>query len=63
MKIKNIVEKEDGSVVFQGTLVGPELAFVVEYGLNRLLVEGALPFVTKTSTTAASLMDLPESTQ
>lgn len=45
MNIKHVVEKEDGSVVFQGSLTGPELAFVIETGLNVLIAENAIPFL------------------
>lgn len=49
MRISKTVEREDGSVVFQGTLEGPELDFVVEMGVNVLMKQGALPFAhTKT---------------
>jgi len=47
MNINHIVELPDGSVKFQGTLEGPELAIVLETGLNYLLQEGALPFLSK----------------
>ena len=44
MQVKNLIEKEDGSVVFQGVLEGKELAFVVEIGLEALIKAGAVPF-------------------
>lgn len=45
MKINHVVEQNDGSrVVFQGTLEGVELAFVLEIGIEALIKAGALPF-------------------
>lgn len=44
MQVKNLIEKEEGSVVFQGVLEGKELAFVVEIGLEALIKAGAVPF-------------------
>lgn len=45
MNIKHIVEREDGTVVFQGVLEGNELAFVIEMGMDAIIRAGALPFV------------------
>lgn len=45
MELNHGVELEDGSYKFQGTLSGPELKFVVEFGINQLLMNGAFPFV------------------
>lgn len=45
MEIKHCTEKEDGSVIFQGTLEGNELRVVIETGLNVLLANGLLPFL------------------
>lgn len=56
MRIDHVVEKPDGTVRFQGTLEGPELAFVIEYGLNLLLMEGAIPFVAKETHNPASVL-------
>jgi len=44
MMIKHTVEKEDGSVVFQGVLEGKELSFVLEIGLEALIKGGMIPF-------------------
>lgn len=63
MRIDHIVEKPDGSLRFQGTLEGPELAFVVEFALNQLLLEGALPFIAKETHNAASVMDVADTEQ
>lgn len=62
MKINHVTESKDGEkVVFQGVLEGPELAFILEYAINMLLQEGALPFVSKESHEFASLvMEPPE---
>lgn len=45
MKIKQAVELEDGSYVYQGEVTGPELKFFVEFAINELLMRGALPFL------------------
>ena len=47
MKIAHTVELPDGTVSFQGVLEGPELAIVIEAGMNLLLGEGAIPFVSR----------------
>ncbi len=44
MLIKHVLEKEDGSIVFQGVLVGNELAFVIEMGMDAIIKAGAIPF-------------------
>jgi hypothetical protein len=40
MKIKTIVELEDGSAEFTGKLSTDELQFVVDLGINMLLSRG-----------------------
>jgi hypothetical protein len=45
LNINHAVELEDGSYTYQGTLSGQELKFIVEFGINELLVRGALPFL------------------
>lgn len=45
MNISHVVELPDGTATFQGTLEGPELAIVIEAGLNYLLQQGAIPFI------------------
>lgn len=39
----------DGSYTYQGVLTGKELEFVVEVGINQLMMTGALPFLPDTS--------------
>ena len=60
LEIKFTEEREDGTVVFQGTLEGPELSIVVETGLNELMKRGLLPFAATESIDPAYLMDVPE---
>lgn len=55
MQIKQVVETPEGDVVFQGKLEGPELAFVLEIGINTLVAQGALPFA---STKKVKMIDL-----
>lgn len=57
MQVNHTVEKEDGSVTFQGVLEGKELAFVIEMGLETLIRAGAIPF---TSTDNHDLIDIHE---
>lgn len=65
MKINHTTEAPNGDkVTFQGVLEGPELAFVLEYGITMLMREGALPFVSTESHDEASIMmDVPDTTQ
>lgn len=44
MELKKVIETEEGTVEFTGTLEGKELQAVIEVGLNTLLAHGALPF-------------------
>jgi hypothetical protein len=55
LQIKHTTETPEGDVVFQGKLEGPELAFVIEVGINTLLAQGALPFA---STKKVKMIDL-----
>lgn len=61
MRIRHVVEKEDGRLVFQGELSGQELGFVVETGLNALYAHGALPFLMKDK--KDQLVETPEQIQ
>lgn len=60
MQINHVIEKADGSVVFQGVLEGKELQLVLEVGINTLFAEGALPFVSVEAKNMASIMDTPD---
>ena len=44
MYIKKVIEVEDGSIEFEGTLSPDEVRVVVETGLSYLFKVGALPF-------------------
>lgn len=55
IKIKQVVELPDGGVTFQANLEGPELAFVIEVGINHLVQQGAIPFASKKSVKAVDL--------
>ena len=57
MDISHILELPDGSVKFQGTLEGPELAIVMEAGLNVLLQQGAIPFLSKEQYAALNVVE------
>lgn len=63
MKVRHVVEKEDGSVVFQGILEARELAFVLETGLDYLIEQGHIPFVSLENYNPADLHDTHESSQ
>lgn len=56
MNIKQSVELEDGSYTYQGNITGKELEFLVEYAINNLLMQGALPFLSENSETAEALV-------
>lgn len=60
MQIKHSVELEDGSYTYQGNISGKELDFLVEYAVNSLLAQGALPFLHEDSETMDSMV-MPES--
>ena len=60
MQVKHVVEKEDGSVVFQGVLSGEELAFVIEMGLETLIQAGAIPFTGTDRVDPMDIHDLPD---
>jgi hypothetical protein len=63
MKIRHVHEKPDGSVVFQGVLEGPELAFVIEMGLDALIEAGVVPFAAIESYEAHDFHQPPEGKQ
>jgi len=63
MKIRHLVEKEDGTVVFQGELEGQELAFVIEVGMETLIQTGAIPFVSTKARELASIHQVPDMEQ
>jgi hypothetical protein len=60
MQVNHSVELEDGSYTYQGTITGKELDFLVEYAINQLLMQGALPFLTEDGDVADALIH-PES--
>lgn len=45
MKIRSVIETEDGDVEFRGTLNPQEIKLVFSAGLNTIYKLGALPFV------------------
>lgn len=63
MIIKHLVEKPDGSVVFQGVLEGKELMFVIETGLDYLIEQGHVPFLSLETFNRADIHELPDSEQ
>jgi hypothetical protein len=63
MIVKHLVEKPDGTVVFQGVLEGKELAFVIETGLDYLIEQGHIPFVSLEDYNVADLHGTPEQEQ
>lgn len=63
MKVTRAVEKPDGSVVFQGTLEGEELSFVIECGLDALIEAGVIPFASTKTHEAHDFHDVPEGMQ
>jgi hypothetical protein len=63
VRVNKVVEKEDGSVVFQGILEGQELAFVIEIGLEALIRADALPFSSTEKHPLAEIHDIPDEIQ
>lgn len=63
MDIKHVVERSDGSVVFQGVLEGQELAFVIEMGITTLIQAGAIPFVGLDRVNPAEISEAPDMEQ
>lgn len=63
MEVRHVVEKPDGKVVFQGVLEGKELAFVIEIGLDTLIEQGHIPFVSIENYNQADLHNTPEQEQ
>ena len=63
MEIKHSVETPEGAVVFQGILEGPELTLVIETGLNQLMQQGLVPFLSVDGVDMVNIMDLPEDIQ
>ncbi len=63
MEIKKVVERQDGSVVFQGILEGPELAFVIECGLDAIFQMTNSPFISTQNHDLCDLHELPEGEQ
>lgn len=44
MQINKTIETPEGKVVFEGTLEGPELDFIIQIGLMWLLQNGGAKF-------------------
>lgn len=63
MKVNHVIEKEDGSVVFQGVLEGKELAFVIEMGLECLIDAGVVPFVAQVTHAPHDVYEPPTTEQ
>lgn len=63
MEVRHVVQKENGEVVFQGVLEGKELAFVIETGLDTLIEQGHIPFVSIEDYIAADFHNTPEQEQ
>jgi hypothetical protein len=63
MLIKHVIEKPDGSIVFQGVLSGNELAFVIEMGMDAIIEAGAVPFASTENHLAIDVHEGPEEMQ
>jgi len=63
MVINHVVEKEDGSIVFQGVLTGNELAFVIEMGMDAIIRAGAIPFASTENHHAFDIHESPDEVQ
>jgi hypothetical protein len=63
MIVKHVVEKPDGSLVFQGVLEGNELAFVIEMGMEAIIKAGAVPFASTENHDIHDIHTLPDEIQ
>lgn len=63
MNIRHIVEKEDGTIVFQGVLSGNELAFVIEMGMDAIIRAGAIPFASTENHDMHDIHEIPDEIQ
>lgn len=63
MNIRHIVEKEDGTIVFQGVLSGNELAFVIEMGMDAIIKAGAIPFASTENHEMFDIHEIPDEMQ
>lgn len=45
MEIKKVIKTSKGNVEFKGTITEEEHDFLIEYALNSLITQGALPFM------------------
>lgn len=60
MEIKHIQETDEGTVVFQAVLEGPELTIVIETGLNELMKRGLVPFASTETFDISQIQEVPE---
>ena len=44
-EIKKIIETPEGEVEFQANLSNEEVQFLLEFAINSLMKEGAIPFI------------------
>lgn len=63
MKINKAVETELGTVKFEGELSQVEFDYVLQAGLNALLVMGAISVKTSADPIEESNEEIPEGTQ
>jgi hypothetical protein len=63
VQVKKVVEKADGSIVFQGILEGAELAFVIESGLDAIFQMATSPFLSTQTHDLCDIHDLPDGEQ
>lgn len=63
MQVKRVIERDDGSVVFQGVLEGPELAFVIECGLDAIFQMTTSPFVSQNTHEVHDIHNPPDEQQ
>lgn len=63
MQVKKVVEREDGAVIFQAVLEGPELAFVIECGIEAIMQNRVGTFASTLSHAAHDFHETPEDIQ
>ena len=47
MKLQTVIETENGDVQFSGELTNEQVKFLLEVGLNIVMANGAVPFMTQ----------------
>lgn len=58
MYIKTAIQTENGEVEYQANLNENEVAFLLEYAINSLMQQGAIPFVSERANSTISVQSM-----